>query len=126
MKVAIDARKVDDFGIGTYIQGLLEALPAVGQPEALVAYLPTGRAPDVPTAAAWGARPLASGLRRRLFLRELWQLAPRARRDRVDLTTPHYVCPPWLPVSGGRDGARSHSPGSRCGTGIPSRRSTRA
>ena len=43
MKVALDARKIDDFGIGTYIQGLLAALPAVGQPEALVAYLPPGR-----------------------------------------------------------------------------------
>ena len=45
MKLALDARKIDDFGIGTYIQGLLEALPAVGQPEELVAYLPPGRAP---------------------------------------------------------------------------------
>ena len=44
MRLALDARKIDDFGIGTYIQGLLEALPAVGRPEALVAYLPPGRA----------------------------------------------------------------------------------
>ena len=38
--MAFDARKIDDFGIGTYIQGLLDALPAVGRPEALVPYLP--------------------------------------------------------------------------------------
>ncbi len=56
MRLALDARKIDDFGIGTYIQGLLEALPSVGQPESLVAYLPPGRAPAAPLAAAWGAR----------------------------------------------------------------------
>jgi alpha-1,3-rhamnosyl/mannosyltransferase len=99
MKVAVDARKIDDFGIGTYIQGLLEALPAVGQPEALVAYLPPGRAPAEATARAWGARalwrPVSAGA---YSLRELWQLALAARRDRVDLYhAPHYVCPPWLP-----------------------------
>ncbi len=59
MKLALDARKIDDFGIGTYIQGLLEALPAVGQPEALVAYLPPGRPPAAPVRRrAWGARAL--------------------------------------------------------------------
>jgi glycosyltransferase involved in cell wall biosynthesis len=99
MKVAIDARKVDDFGIGTYIQGLLDGLPAVGQPEALVAYLPPGRPPATSTAAAWGARalwrPVSAGP---YSLTELWQLALAARRDRVDLYhAPHYVCPPWLP-----------------------------
>src|SRR5262245_23098821 len=99
MKVALDARKIDDFGIGTYVQGLLDGLPAVGQPEALVAYLPPGRPPATALAAAWGARagwrPLTAG---HYSLRELWQLALAARRDRADLYhAPHYVCPPWLP-----------------------------
>ena len=99
MKLAFDARKIDDFGIGTYIQGLLDALPAVGRPEALVAYLPPGRPPSALAAAAWGARarwqPVAAGT---YSVRELWQLALAARRDRVDLYhAPHYVCPPWLP-----------------------------
>src|SRR5262245_65227524 len=99
MKVAVDARKIDDFGIGTYIQGLLAALPAVGQPETLVAYLPPGRAPAATIAAAWGARALWRPVSARAYsLRELWQLALAARRDRVDLYhAPHYVCPPWLP-----------------------------
>jgi alpha-1,3-rhamnosyl/mannosyltransferase len=98
MRVALDARKIDDFGIGTYIQGLLEALPAVGQPEALVAYLPPGRSPGA-FAAAWGARALWRSVAARPYsLRELWQLALAARRDRADLYhAPHYVCPPWLP-----------------------------
>jgi glycosyltransferase involved in cell wall biosynthesis len=99
MKLALDARKIDDFGIGTYIQGLLIALPAIGQPETLVAYLPPGRPPAAALAAAWGARagwrPLTAGP---YSLRELWQLALAARRDRADLYhAPHYVCPPWLP-----------------------------
>ena len=99
MKLALDARKIDDFGIGTYIQGLLEALPAVGQPEGLVAYLPPGRAPSAPVAAAWGARALWRPMRARAYsVTELWRLALAARRDRADLYhAPHYVCPPWLP-----------------------------
>ncbi|HEX2481044.1 MAG TPA: glycosyltransferase family 1 protein [Methylomirabilota bacterium] len=99
MRVAFDARKVDDFGIGTYIQGLLDALPAIGEPESLVAYLPPGRPPSVPSVAAWGARALWHPVSARPYsVRELWQLALAARRDRADLYhAPHYVCPPWLP-----------------------------
>ena len=99
MKVALDARKIDDFGIGTYIQGLLGALPGVGQPETLVAYLPPGRPPAPAIATVWGTRacwrPVAAGP---YSLGELWQLPRAARRDRADLYhAPHYVCPPWLP-----------------------------
>jgi glycosyltransferase involved in cell wall biosynthesis len=99
MKVALDARKIDDFGIGTYVQGLLEALPAVGEPEAFVAYLPPARAPSVSAAAAWGARAFWRPIAARTYsVPELWQLALAARRDRADLYhAPHYVCPPWLP-----------------------------
>jgi alpha-1,3-rhamnosyl/mannosyltransferase len=99
MKVALDARKIDDFGIGTYIQGLLEALPVAGRPEALVVYLPPGRRPSASSAAAWGARarwrPVAA---RPYSVGELWRLALAAHRDRADLYhAPHYVCPPFLP-----------------------------
>jgi len=99
MRLALDARKIDDFGIGTYIQGLLEALPAVGQPESLVAYLPPGRAPAAPVAAAWGARAVWRPVGARAYsVTELWRLALAARRDRAELYhAPHYVCPPWLP-----------------------------
>ena len=99
MKLAIDARKIDDFGIGTYIQGLLDALPAVGRPEALVAYLPPGRPPPPARGRrVGGARALAPVTAGPYSVRELWQLALAARRDRVDLYhAPHYVCPPWLP-----------------------------
>src|SRR5262245_6162139 len=99
MKVALDARKIDDFGIGTYVQGLLDGLPAVGQPEALVAYLPPGRAPSTSAAAGWGARAQWRHVTARAYsVGELWQLARAARRDRADLYhAPHYVCPPILP-----------------------------
>jgi alpha-1,3-rhamnosyl/mannosyltransferase len=99
MKLALDARKIDDFGIGTYIQGLLAALPVTGRPEALVAYLPPGRDPGPVTAAAWGPRAHWRPVTARPYsLAELWQLARAARRDRADLFhAPHYVCPPFLP-----------------------------
>jgi alpha-1,3-rhamnosyl/mannosyltransferase len=99
MRLALDARKIDDFGIGTYIQGLLEALPAVGLPEALVAYLPPGRAPSAEAVAAWGSRARWRSVTARNYsVGELWQLALAARRDRADLFhAPHYVCPPILP-----------------------------
>jgi alpha-1,3-rhamnosyl/mannosyltransferase len=99
MRLALDARKIDDFGIGTYVQGLLAACPATGRPEALVAYLPPGRHPAPTTVAAWGPRARWVPVTARPYsLGELWQLARAARRDRADVFhAPHYVCPPWLP-----------------------------
>jgi glycosyltransferase involved in cell wall biosynthesis len=97
MRVALDARKLHDFGIGTHIQGLLRGFADLGVPEELVVYRPPGA--DVPAALVgagridWrleGARPYS--------LAELWRLALRARRDRAELFhAPHYVCPPVLP-----------------------------
>jgi alpha-1,3-rhamnosyl/mannosyltransferase len=99
MRVALDARKIDDFGIGTYIQGLLAALPALGAPEELVVYLPPGREPPAiardgaPPRVTWRVEPA-----RAYSVAELVRLARAARRDRPDVYhAPHYVCPPWLP-----------------------------
>lgn len=97
MRVALDARKLHDFGIGTYIQGLLGEFAVLRCPEELVVYLPPGAEPLAALRdAGWierrveGARPYS--------LAELWRLALRARRDRVGLFhAPHYVCPPILP-----------------------------
>ena len=96
MRVAFDARKLHDFGIGTYIQGLLREFVALGVPEELVVYRsPDAEVPPVLEAAArieWrleSAPPYS--------VAELWRLARRARRDRAQLFhAPHYVCPPVL------------------------------
>jgi glycosyltransferase involved in cell wall biosynthesis len=96
MRVGFDARKLADFGIGTYIQGLLGEFTRLGMPEELVVY----RSPDAEVPAVLEA---AAGIHWRLeaarpySLAELWRLAAQARRDRVQLFhAPHYVCPPWL------------------------------
>ncbi|HSB61063.1 MAG TPA: glycosyltransferase, partial [Vicinamibacteria bacterium] len=97
MIVALDARKLDDFGIGTYLQGLIGEFARLGCPETLVAY----RRPDRPVpeglagapTVRWQDEPAPS-----YSLQELWRLASAARRDRVELFhAPHYVCPPVLP-----------------------------
>ena len=42
MRVGIDARKIADFGIGTYIRGLLGGLVALGTGDEYVAFAPAG------------------------------------------------------------------------------------
>ncbi len=96
MRVAFDGRKLYDFGIGTYIQGLLREFVALGIPEELVVYRP-------PDAEVPPALETAACIEWRLegapaySLAELWRLALGARRDRAQLFhAPHYVCPPVL------------------------------
>jgi alpha-1,3-rhamnosyl/mannosyltransferase len=98
MRVALDARKIDDFGIGTYIQGLLAGFAELGSPEELVVYLPPGR---VPPPAPRAPHPRVTWIPEAAppySLAELWRLARAARRAGADLYhAPHYVCPPLLP-----------------------------
>jgi len=96
VRVALDARKLDDFGIGTYIRGLLGEYAALPCPEELVVYGPPGR--DVPAALRRGGIEWVGERARPYSVAELWRLALRARRDRAELFhAPHYVCPPLLP-----------------------------
>jgi glycosyltransferase involved in cell wall biosynthesis len=97
LRVGLDARKVDDFGIGTYIRGLLGALVTEPTAPELVVYLPPGRPRPVagPPGETITWREEAAGP---YTLSELWRLAVRARQDRVTVFhAPHYVCPPVLP-----------------------------
>jgi glycosyltransferase involved in cell wall biosynthesis len=97
VRVALDGRKLHDFGIGTHIRGLLEAFAVLGVPEELIVY----RRPGAPVPAALErAAPIQwrSEAAPPYSFRELWRLAVRVRRDRAQLFhTPHYVCPPLLP-----------------------------
>jgi glycosyltransferase involved in cell wall biosynthesis len=87
MRVAIDARKIADFGIGTYIRGLLGGLLALESGDSYVALAPEGTE-------------LPPGVEHILVdaphysLRELTVVGRAAERAGVDLLhAPHYVVP---------------------------------
>ena len=89
MRIGIDARKIADFGIGTYIRGLLGALAAAPAAEDYVVMAPAA------------ARPLIPPRFEHLVLeaphysiRELFSVARASRRADIDLLhAPHYVVP---------------------------------
>jgi len=94
LRVALDARKVRDFGIGTYVRGLLGAAAARGEHD-LVALVRPGDAPFLPPgveavtceAAEYSLREPA-GVRRALA------------RTRFDVFhAPHYVVPLFPPAA---------------------------
>lgn len=87
MRVGIDARKIADFGIGTYIRGLLGALAALGTGDEYVAFAPAGA-------------PVSAGVEHitidapHYSVRELVVVGHAADRARLDLFhAPHYVVP---------------------------------
>ncbi|HEX2122358.1 MAG TPA: glycosyltransferase, partial [Thermoanaerobaculia bacterium] len=86
MRVGIDARKIADYGIGTYIRGLLRALAAQGAHQ-YVAFAPEGVAlPDGVEHVAVDAPHYS--------VRELIVVGRAADRARLDLFhAPHYVVP---------------------------------
>jgi len=91
-RIAIDVRKLADFGIGTYVRGLVRGLSEIdvdheylliGDP-ASVALLP-----DLPPSFRWVAERA-----RGYSVRELWSVSAAVRRERADLYhAPHYVLP---------------------------------
>jgi glycosyltransferase involved in cell wall biosynthesis len=93
-RLGIDARKLDDYGIGSYLQGLLGELAHIGPPEGIV-LLVAGESrdlvPEVPE--TWRLVEVdAPGY----SLREQAVVLAAAIRSRVDLLhVPHYVLP-WL------------------------------
>lgn len=87
MRVGIDARKIADFGIGTYIRGLLRGVLALESDIQLVAFAPAGT-------------PLPEGVEQIVVdaphysLRELVMLGRAADRAHLDVFhAPHYVTP---------------------------------
>jgi glycosyltransferase involved in cell wall biosynthesis len=87
MRVGIDARKIADFGIGTYIRGLLRGLVALESGHTYVAFAPRdARLPDGVEHVAVDAPHYS--------VRELLLVGRAAERARVEvLHAPHYVVP---------------------------------
>lgn len=87
MRVGIDARKISDFGIGTYIRGLLGGLTALGTNDEYVAFAPKGA-------------PVPDGVEHIVVdaphysVRELLIVGSAANRAGLDVFhAPHYVVP---------------------------------
>jgi len=96
VRIAIDARKLRDYGIGTYVRNLLRHLARLDD---YTEYIVLCRDEDRAFAAELGenfrAVPERSG---GYSLREQWALPLDLRRERADLFhAPHYVLPPLTP-----------------------------
>lgn len=89
MRIGIDARKIADFGIGTYIRGLLGGLAACAGDEQYVVFAPRTARALIP--AAFEHVELDAP---HYSLRELVAVGAAARRAGLDLLhAPHYVVP---------------------------------
>jgi glycosyltransferase involved in cell wall biosynthesis len=87
MRVGIDARKIADFGIGTYIRGLLGGLVALGSGDEYIAFAPAGAAVSDGVEHIVLDAPHYS-------VRELITLGCAADRAQLDVFhAPHYVVP---------------------------------
>lgn len=93
MRIAIDARKIHDFGIGTYIRNLLRHLARLDKD---TEYVLLCHERDCPVAPALGPNFRAVPDNSRPYsLREQVSLPWALRREHVDLFhAPHYVLPP--------------------------------
>lgn len=88
MRIGIDARKIADFGIGTYIRGLLHEL-AAGHDDTFVAFAPQRLAHLIPA----GVEHVSIDAPH-YSIREIVVLGRAADRARLDLFhAPHYVVP---------------------------------
>jgi glycosyltransferase involved in cell wall biosynthesis len=89
MRVGIDARKIADFGIGTYIRGLLQALVAAGGDDDYVAFAPERLAHLVPI----GVEHVVVDAPH-YSIRELVAVGRAVDGAGIDLVhAPHYVVP---------------------------------
>jgi glycosyltransferase involved in cell wall biosynthesis len=87
MRVGIDARKIADFGIGTYIRGLLGGLVSLNTKDEYVAFAPA----DAPIPPGVGHVVVDAP---HYSMRELVVVGRAADRAKLDLFhAPHYVVP---------------------------------
>lgn len=91
MRIGIDCRKIGDFGIGTYIRGLITGLVEIEPSLNLVAFVDPSREQLLPARHALEIRYETSP---NYSLREIWMLGRNADRAGLDLFhAPHYVVP---------------------------------
>lgn len=89
MRIGIDARKISDFGIGTYIRGLLGGLARCRGDEEYVVFAPESARPLIPEALEHLVVDAPH-----YSVRELVVVGRAARRAGIDLLhAPHYVIP---------------------------------
>lgn len=89
MRIGIDGRKIADFGIGTYIRGLVGALAAIGGDERYVVFAPRSARKLLPRNVE-----LVEFDAPHYSLREVLALGRAADRADLDLFhAPHYVVP---------------------------------
>ncbi len=95
MRIGIDARKLHDFGIGTYIRNLVRELSRLDHD---TEYVLLCRAADAADLAGLGQnfRPVPEGAGN-YSIREQWRVPLALRREGVTLFhAPHYVLPPLV------------------------------
>lgn len=91
MRIAIDCRKAADFGIGTYIRGLLGGLEEIGGDEQYVLFAPARVRPLLPGSKRFSVVEHDSP---HYSVRELFTLGRAIDAAGVDLFhAPHYVVP---------------------------------
>jgi glycosyltransferase involved in cell wall biosynthesis len=96
VRIAIDARKLHDFGIGTYVRNLLRQLARL---DTASEYVLLCRPDDLGIAARLGPNFRAVAERARPYsAAEQVTIPARLLAERIDLFhTPHYVLPPLVP-----------------------------
>jgi glycosyltransferase involved in cell wall biosynthesis len=96
MRIAIDARKLHDFGIGTYVQNLLRQLARLDADSEYVLFC---RKEDRDALAALGPNfRISVDSASPYSLREQASIPAHLMRERVDVYhSPHYVLPPLVP-----------------------------
>ncbi len=96
MRIAIDARKLRDYGIGTYVRNLLRHLSRIDSKTEYVLFC---RAADCGAAEELGENFRAVPERARPYsIKEQLRIPMDLRREGIDLFhAPHYVLPPLTP-----------------------------
>ena len=98
MRIGIDARKIRDFGIGTYIKNLLRHIPTFDADNTYVIFHYSADREVVPDSANFRYVPDTSP---KYSIRELTMLPVKMAGYRLDLFhAPHYTLPPLRPCRG--------------------------